>query len=168
MAVALLAHHGYEVVASTGKMKEHDYLRRLGASEVVGRDELAAGKERVLGPERWAGAIDCVGGATLAAVLRSLRYGGAVAASGLTGGSGLEMTVYPFIVRGVALLGVDSVATPIEDRRAVWATVPDELSNNLLDDMVDREIGLDGLANVLPEILGAGIRGRVLVHPGAA
>jgi acrylyl-CoA reductase (NADPH) len=168
MAVALLAHHGYEVVASTGKMKEHDYLRRLGASEVVGRDGLTADKGRVLGPERWAGAIDCVGGATLAAVLRSLRYGGAVAASGLTGGSGLEMTVYPFIVRGAALLGVDSVATPIAVRRATWATVADELPAGVVGGMVDREVDLYGLTRALGDILDGRVRGRVLVRPDPA
>jgi acrylyl-CoA reductase (NADPH) len=166
LAVAVLARHGYEVVASTGKADEHDYLRRLGATSVVGRDVLAVAEGRVLGPETWAGAVDCVGGATLAGVLRTVRYGGAVAASGLTAGPDLATTVYPFIVRGVALLGVDTVATPIEDRRAIWATVPDELPDELLEDMVDREIGLDGLTAVLPEILGAGIRGRVLVRPG--
>ncbi len=166
-AVAVLARHGYEVVASTGKTDEHDYLRQLGAARVVGRDVLAVAEGRVLGPEEWAGAVDCVGGATLAGVLRTVRYGGAVAASGLTAGSDLATTVYPFIVRGVALLGVDSVATPIEERRAVWATVADELPDDLLERMADREIGLDGLTTVLPEILGAGIRGRVLVRPGA-
>lgn len=165
MAVALLARHGYEVVASTGKVQEHDYLRRLGAADVVGRDDLLADEGRVLGPERWAGAVDCVGGATLAAVLRSLRYGGAVAASGLTGGSGLETTVYPFIVRGTALLGVDSVATPIAVRRATWATVADELPADLVGNMVDREVDLDQLDGALDEILAGQVRGRILVRP---
>ncbi|HVX22872.1 MAG TPA: acryloyl-CoA reductase [Acidimicrobiales bacterium] len=164
-AVALLARHGYEVVASTGKAAEHDYLRKLGAARVVGRDVADVAQGRVLGPEEWAGAVDCVGGGTLAGVLRTVRYGGAVTASGLTAGTDLPTTVYPFIIRGVALLGVDSVATPIGLRRELWATVPDELPGDLLDLMVDREIGLDGLAAVLPQVLGAEIRGRVLVNP---
>ena len=111
---------GYEVVASTGKTDEAPYLAGLGAAEVIGRDELLADPERVLGPERWAGAVDCVGGPTLAAVLRTLRYGAAVAASGLTGGNTFESSVYPFIVRAASLIGVDTVLTPIAERRAVW------------------------------------------------
>jgi len=167
MAVALLARHGYEVVASSGKAHERQYLVHLGAAEVVGRDELAAAEGRVLGPERWAGAVDCVGGATLAAVLRSLRYGGAVAASGLTGGTGLATTVYPFIVRGVALLGIDSVNTALAERRAMWATMGDEFDSELLEGMVAAEVGLDGLDSVLDDVLAARIRGRVLVRPAA-
>jgi len=164
-AVALLARHGYDVVASTGKVAEHDYLRRLGAARVVGRDVVDVAQGRVLGPEEWAAAVDCVGGAALAGVLRTVRYGGAVAASGLTAGTDLPTTVYPFIIRGVALLGVDSVATPIDLRRALWDTVAAELPEGVCDLMVDREIGLDGLADVLPRVLAAGIRGRVLVDP---
>jgi len=164
--VALLARHGYEVVASTGKDGEHDYLRRLGAAQVVGRDVVDVAEGRVLGPEQWAAAVDCVGGATLAGVLRTVRYGGAVAASGLTAGTALATTVYPFIIRGVALLGVDSVATPIDHRRALWATMADQFSDDVLDLMVDREIGLDGVAAALAEVLAAGVRGRVLVRPG--
>ena len=120
MAVVLAAARGYEVVASTGRTAEAPYLAGLGAAEVIGRDDLVVDPERTLGPERWAGAVDCVGGATLAAVLRSLRYGAAVAASGLTGGPALETSVYPFIVRNAALLGIDTVLTPIGERRAVW------------------------------------------------
>jgi len=166
MAVALLSGHGYEVVASSGKVHEHGYLRRLGAAQVIGRDELAGAGGRVLGPERWAGAVDCVGGPTLAAVLRSLRYGGAVAASGLTGGTGLDTTVYPFIVRGVSLLGVDSVNTAAAERRALWSTMADEFGAQQLDDMVAAEVGLDGLDAVLDDVLAAKVRGRVLVRPG--
>ncbi len=164
MAVAALAHQGYEVVASTGKEGEHDYLRELGASEVVGRDGVAdAG--RVLAGERWAGAVDCVGGDTLAAVLRSLRYGGAVAASGLTAGPALETTVYPFIVRGVSLLGVDSVQTPIDERRRVWATIDEMLPGPAVDATVAKEVGLHDLRGVLDDMLAARVRGRVLVRP---
>ncbi len=167
LAVSVLARHGYEVVASTGKADEHDYLRRLGAAQVIGRHDLGATDRRVLGPERWAGAIDCVGGATLAAVLRTLRYGAAVAASGLTGGSELATTVFPFIVRNNALLGVDSVATPIEQRRALWATIAHEFPAQVADSLVAREVGLDGLDAALAEILRGSVRGRILVRPGA-
>ena len=110
-AVALLAGRGYDVVASTGKTDERPWLVGLGASDVIGRGDLDVDPGRVLGPERFAGAVDCVGGPTLAQILRTLRYGAAVAASGLTGGSTLETTVFPFITRDVALLGVDTVST---------------------------------------------------------
>jgi acrylyl-CoA reductase (NADPH) len=166
MAVAALARQGYEVVASTGKAAEHDYLRSLGASDVVGRDGVAEAG-RVLSSERWSGAVDCVGGETLAAVLRALRYGGAVAASGLTAGPALETTIYPFIVRGVSLLGVDSVQTPIEERRRVWSTIEEMLPGTTVDAMVAKEVGLHELRGVLDDVLAARVRGRVLVKPAA-
>ncbi len=166
MSVALLASRGYQVVASTGKDGEHGYLVGLGAGEVVGRD-LGDDSGRVLGAERWAGAIDCVGGRTLADVLRSLRYGAGVAASGLTGGNALETSVYPFIVRGVALLGIDSVQTPLAERRAVWNQLAGAFADSLLDDMAAREIGLDALDSALSAITAGGVRGRILVRPGS-
>ncbi|HTZ10455.1 MAG TPA: zinc-binding dehydrogenase, partial [Acidimicrobiales bacterium] len=165
-AVAVLAGRGYEVVASTGKQDEHDWLRHLGAARVVGRDELDEGAGKVLGPERWAGAVDCVGGATLARVLRSLRYGAAVAASGLTGGSDLVTTVYPFITRNVALLGVDSVRTPGPQRRAVWARLGGDLRPAHLEAMVGAEVPLAGVGPVLADILEGRVRGRVVVAVG--
>lgn len=165
MAVALAAHQGFEVVASSGKAEEHQYLRHLGASDVVGRDDLGVAEGRVLGPERWAGAIDCVGGATLSQVLRTLRYGGAVAASGLVAGTELATTVYPFIVRNVSLLGIDSVATPIEQRRALWEDLSLHLPTELLEDIVARQIGLDQLPEALSEQMAGRTRGRVLLHP---
>jgi acrylyl-CoA reductase (NADPH) len=165
LAVAVLARHGYEVVASTGKAEEHGYLRRLGAASVIGRDELGADEGRVLGPQRWAGAVDCVGGKTLAAVLRTMVYGGAVAASGNTGGADLVTTVYPFIVRAVSLLGVDTVATPIEARRVTWVAMAEEFPPEMVEEMVEREIGLDSLTDALSEILRGGVRGRILVRP---
>ena len=118
----LLAAAVYEVVASTGKPEAAGHLKALGAAEVIGRlPEDPDAKPRPLGKTRWAGAVDCVGGATLADVLSTLKYGGAVAASGLTGGAGLNTTVMPFILRGVALLGIDSVQLPIDPRRALGA-----------------------------------------------
>jgi acrylyl-CoA reductase (NADPH) len=165
MAVSLLAARGYEVVASTGKRAEDAYLLGLGATEVIGRDDLHQDPERTLGPERWAGAVDCVGGPTLAAVIRSLRYGGAVAASGLTGGNTFESTVYPFIVRNAALIGVDTVQTPIAERRAVWDELATAWPVALLDGMVDEELDLDHLGPGLERILAGGVRGRLLVRP---
>ncbi len=165
MAVATLAHHGFEVVASSGKAHEHDYLRRLGASEIVGREDIVVDEGRPLGAERWAAAVDCVGGATLASVVRSLRYDGAVAASGLTAGAVLPLTVFPFILRNVALLGVDSVLTPIGRRRDVWTEMAAQFPAGLLDDVVEREIGLDGLPEALDQVIAGRVRGRVLVRP---
>jgi len=166
MAVALLGARGFEVVASTGKSDEAPYLRSLGAAEVIGRSDLEIDPGRTLGSQRWAGAVDCVGGTTLAAVLRTLRYGAAVAASGLTGGSDLATTVYPFIVRGVALLGIDTVETPIDERRSVWEDLATAFPAALLDDMVQAEIGLEGLDDALATIASGGVRGRILVRPG--
>jgi acrylyl-CoA reductase (NADPH) len=166
MAVALAAARGYEVVASTGRTAERPYLIGIGAAEVIGREDLVVDPGRTLGPERWAGAVDCVGGATLAAVLRTLRYGAAVAASGLTGGATLETSVYPFIVRNAALLGIDTVLTPVDERRAVWDELADWAPRDAVDALVEGEVGLDGLAPVLDDILAGRVRGRMLVRPG--
>ncbi|HVB92179.1 MAG TPA: acryloyl-CoA reductase [Acidimicrobiales bacterium] len=164
--VALLAHAGFEVVASSGKTTEHGYLEGLGASRVVGR-QFNADDGRTLGPQLWNAVVDCVGGPTLAQALRTLRYGGAVAASGLTGGDGLATTVYPFIVRGVALLGIDTVATPIAERRRLWVAMADEFPLARCDEMVSEEIGLEGLGDALARVGDASVRGRILVAPRA-
>ncbi len=164
-AVALLSHEGFEVVASSGKTAEHDYLRSLGASRVVGR-QFTEDDGRTLGPQLWAGVVDCVGGMALAEALRTVRYGGAVAASGLTGGNDLATTIYPFIVRGVALMGIDTVTTPIEERRALWADMADAFPLGHCEEMVNEEIGLDGLTAALDRVLDAAVRGRILVSPG--
>ena len=163
-AVALLAHNGFEVVASSGKTAEQDYLKELGASRVVGR-QFTEDDGRTLGPQMWGAVVDCVGGTALAEALRTVRYGGAVAASGLTGGNDLTTTVYPFITRGVALLGIDTVATPIEERRALWSDMADTFPMQHCDDMVNEEIGLDGLTAALDSVLDAAVRGRILVAP---
>ena len=157
---------GYEVVASTGRTAERAYLIGLGAAEVIGRDDLVVAPGRTLGPERWAGAVDCVGGATLAAVLRTLRYGGAVAASGLTGGTAFETSVYPFIVRDVALLGIDTVLTPIAERRAVWVDWRPRSPPRSLDALVEGEVDLTGCPPC-STILAGRVRGRMLVRPAA-
>jgi len=164
-AVALLSKAGFEVVASSGKTTEHDYLKSLGAAQVVGR-QFTEDDGRTLGPQLWAGVVDCVGGMALAEALRTVRYGGAVAASGLTGGNDLATTVYPFIVRGVALLGIDTVATPIEERRALWADMADAFPLEHCEEMVNEEIGLSGLTAALDRVLDGAVRGRILVAPG--
>jgi len=163
-AVAVLANAGFEVVASSGKTAELDYLKSLGASQVVGR-QFVEDDGRTLGPQLWAAVVDCVGGAALAQALRTVRYGGAVAASGLTGGNDLTTTVYPFIVRGVALLGIDTVATPIAERRALWTDMAESFPLDHCEDMVNEEIGLDGLTEALDHVLDAAVRGRILVNP---
>ncbi len=163
-AVALLAHAGFEVVASTGKASEHAYLTQLGASRVVGR-QFTAADGRTLGPELWGGVVDCVGGSALAEALRTVRYGGAVVASGLTGGHELATTVYPFIVRGVALLGIDTVATPIAARRMLWHDMANEFPLLHCEDMVDTEIGLADVTSALARAMDAAVRGRILVAP---
>ena len=163
-AVALLASSGYEVVASTGKADEQQRLMDLGAARVIGRDALDEAPNRTLGPELWAGAIDCVGGHTLALVLRTLRSGAAVAASGLTGGAGLETTVYPFVVRGVALLGVDAVETPDERRSAAWKRLADGISANTLAKITSQEVSLESLGAALDDVIANRVTGRIVVR----
>ncbi len=164
MAVALLAHRGYEVTASTGRMEEESYLRALGARRVIHRDEVIDTGPRTLGPERWAGAIDCVGGSTLAAILRTLNYGAAVAASGLTGGSTFETTVYPFIVRAVRLIGIDAVETPAALRADVWNELGASFPTATLGLLTADEVELDALPGTLQAILAGQIRGRTMVR----
>lgn len=163
-ALAILADRGYEVWAATGKPDEAARLRALGASGILTRDEVTA-EGRPLDAERWAGAVDAVGGATLPYVLRTLRHGAAVAASGNAGGAKLETTVFPFILRGVALLGMDSVPVPIARRRALW--------DRLATDLRPRELGvhatevtLDELDGALDAIVAGSARGRWVVRVG--
>jgi acrylyl-CoA reductase (NADPH) len=154
------------VVASSGKASERAYLHGLGASRVIGREDLLSDGTRVLGEPTWAGAVDCVGGATLAGLLRSTRYGGAVVATGLTAGPTVETTVYPFIVRHVALLGVDTVTTPIGERRALWSEMASAFPAETLDSFVAREIELGELTEALDGMLASQGRGRTLVRLG--
>jgi acrylyl-CoA reductase (NADPH) len=161
-AVSILAARGYEVVASSGK-DARDYLEALGASEIVGRDDVA-GDGKPLGKQRWAAAVDSVGGAVLAGVLTQIRYGGAVAASGLTAGVKLETTVMPFILRSVALLGIDSVAASMDERAELWRRLAEDLRPAQLDDAITHEIGLDELEPALDAILEGGLTGRTVVR----
>jgi putative YhdH/YhfP family quinone oxidoreductase len=162
VAVSILSRLGYEVAASTGKADAEGWLRELGATEVVDRDALIEAASRPLERQRWAGAVDCVGGATLAAVLPAVRYGGAVAASGLTGGPGLKTTVMPFILRAVALLGVDSVGVEIGRRREVWQRLAGDLRPDL-ERLAAEEIGLAEVPDAFVRILEGKMRGRTLV-----
>jgi acrylyl-CoA reductase (NADPH) len=160
-AVDILAARGYEVVASSGK--DPAWLKELGAAEVISREDAAGDASRPMEKTRWAGCVDCVGGDVLAGVIRSLRYGAPVAACGNTGGVKLPMTVLPFILRGVRLLGVDSVQTPIEARRATWKRLAGDLRPPHLDDAISREITLDDLDETLTAILKGEVRGRTIV-----
>ena len=162
LAVDMLAGRGYEVVASTGKRDAEEFLRGLGAASVISREDVVGDASRPLARSVWAGAVDCVGGAVLSGVLRGLNYGAAVAASGNTGGIALEdATVLPFILRAVALVGIDSAQTPIGDRIETWARIAGDLRPNHLD---AREIGLDDLDGALTAILRGENRGRTIVR----
>ena len=161
-AVAILADRGYEVWAMTGKADEHDWLRTLGAVGFLGREDASA-EGRPLESERWAGAVDAVGAATLPYVLRTLRRGGAVAACGNASGPALVTTVFPFILRGNALLGMDSVAMPIAARRELWARLATDLRPRALGERV-AEVTLENLTPALDAILAGGARGRWVVR----
>lgn len=161
-AVALLAKAGFRVAASTGKSDSVDYLTRLGATEIIDRSELSElGKP--LQKERWAGAVDAVGGNTLANVCAQTCYRGAVAACGLAESPKLPLTVMPFILRGVALLGVDSVMAPIAPRLAAWQRLATDLDKRLLDDDLVTEVSLSEAIDAAPDVLAGKIRGRLLV-----
>ena len=164
VAIALLASAGWHVIASTGRMAEEDYLRGLGASEVVDRATLA-GTPRPLAKERWAAGVDSVGSATLANVLSMTRTGGAVAACGLAGGADLPGSVMPFILRGIALLGVDSVMAPRAKRIEAWGRLAKELDLDSLDRMTTT-IGLDAVQDAAARIVAGQVRGRTVVEVG--
>ena len=162
-AVSMLAARGHQVTAVTGKADAQEWLRSLGATDVVDRAAVSD-TTRPLQTEIWAGAVDCVGGDVLAHVVSSLRYGAAVAASGNTAGTALRTTVFPFILRGVALLGVDSVQYPIEQRRKVWQRLAGDLMPPELNRLAAKEVTLDGVPEALSRVLAGGARGRTLVR----
>jgi len=161
IATILLAARGYSVAAITGRPTEADYLRELGAATIVDRSELS-GKVRPLAKERWAGAIDVAGSTILANLLASIRYGGAVAACGLAAGMDLPATVAPFILRGVSLLGVDSVMAPRSKRLAAWAGLARDLDMDRLAKMTN-EIALADVIGTAPDFLAGKVRGRIVV-----
>lgn len=164
VAIALLAKLGFAVHAVTGRPQEADFLKGLGASEIVERKELA-GPVRPLAKERWVGGIDAVGSTTLANLLSMIRYGGAVAACGLAGGMDLPASVAPFILRGVCLYGIDSVMCPLDRRREAWKRLECDVDRQKLA-MITREIGLPDVFGVAPEILAGQVRGRIVVKIG--
>ena len=166
MAISMLAKRGYTVAASTGKQSEHTYLKELGASDILSREEVSAESNRPMEKERWAGSVDTVGGATLAYLIRTTRYGGSIAACGLTGGTTLNTTVFPFILRAVNLLGIDSVFCPMELRRELWQHMATDLKPPQLDSMI-HEVTLDKLPQVTASLLKGGVRGRTVVRLGS-
>ena len=165
VAVALLAKAGYTVAASTGRPAQHDYLRGLGATTIVDRAELATAG-RPLDKERWAAAIDTVGSQTLATVLAQTRYGGAVAACGLAGGNDLPTTVLPFILRGVSLLGVDSVMCPTSRRQRAWERIGTDLDTAALDGLTTIE-PFGKVPELAAAIIAGEVRGRVVIDIAA-
>ncbi|MGE7664507.1 NADPH:quinone oxidoreductase family protein [Ureibacillus composti] len=162
-AVSILATLGYQVEASTGKESEQEYLQKLGATSIVSRDEVYDGKIRALGKQKWAAAVDPVGGEPLAALLSQIQYGGSVAVSGLTAGTKLPTTVFPFILRGVNLLGIDSVYCPMETRLKVWSRLATDFKPANLEELTQLEVTLEQLPEFLPTLLKGQARGRILV-----
>jgi putative YhdH/YhfP family quinone oxidoreductase len=161
LAVDCLARLGYDVVAATGKADRHEYLRELGAREVIPRG--IPGDGQPVGQPQWAGAVDPVGGETLAALLRTLKYGGAVANCGLTGGADVQTSVMPFIFRGVKLLGIDSVQCPMPRRQEVWRRLAGDMRPAHLP-RVAREVTLDDLDGVFAALLSGSAAGRTVVR----
>jgi len=161
VATAVLSKLGHHVIASTGRTSEADYLKSLGAAEVIDRAELS-GPAKPLAKERWAGGIDSVGSTTLANLLSMTKYRGAIAACGLAAGMDLPSSVAPFILRGVCLLGIDSVMCPIEPRRAAWSRLASDMDHGKLAD-ITHEIGLEEVIAAGGRILAGEVRGRIVV-----
>jgi acrylyl-CoA reductase (NADPH) len=161
VATAVLSKLGFPVIASTGRLSEADYLRGLGAAEVIDRSELS-GPAKPLAKERWAGGVDSVGSTTLANLLSMTKYAGAIAACGLAAGMDLPTSVAPFILRGVCLLGIDSVMCPIELRKTAWSRLASDLDRTKLTD-ITHEIGLNHVIDAGAKILAGQVRGRIVV-----
>ncbi|RSK25797.1 acryloyl-CoA reductase [Bacillus sp. HMF5848] len=162
IAVSILAKRGYHVVASTGKNSQRDYLHNIGATDIIHRDEVYGEKIKPMDTQLWAGAVDPVGGKTLAAVLSKIHYGGSVAVSGLTGGADVATTVFPFILRGVNLLGIDSVYCPMDIREVLWERMGADLKPNTLD-LIKQVVPFDELPAALGKILKGESLGRMVV-----
>ncbi|MGH6882267.1 MDR family oxidoreductase [Hypericibacter sp.] len=162
VAVAVLAKLGYKVVASTGRAETHDYLKSLGAAEIIDRASIATPSGKPMDSERWAGCVDAVGGSTLANVLANLKYGCGAAACGLAGGTKLETTVIPFLLRGVNLLGIDTVMCPMDRRKEAWARLASDLPADKIDAMIQKATLAD-LPKLGADILAGKVRGRVVV-----
>jgi acrylyl-CoA reductase (NADPH) len=166
VAIAILAERGYRVVASSGRPELTDYLKGIGAAEIIDRQVLAAPSKKPMEAERWAGAVDSVGGDTLAGVIRSLASGGSVAACGVAGGPAVNTTVFPFILRGVNLLGIDSVRVPNVTRVALWLAIARELPLGFLDSMIEVH-PLEEYHSLGERILAGQTRGRIVVDVNA-
>lgn len=163
-AVAILSKLGYDVEASTGKESEHEFLKSLGAKSVISREEaVSAGRPKSLAKQRWIAAVDPVGGESLASILSQIKLGGQVAVSGLTGGTSLPTTVYPFILRGVDLLGIDSAYCDYETRKEVWNRLASDYKPDRLEDFIYKEVTLEELPNAFPILLKGQAKGRILV-----
>ena len=162
-AVSILSTLGFNVEASTGKESEQAYLKKIGANTIVSREEVYDGKVRALGKQKWAAAVDPVGGEPLASLLSQIQYGGSVAVSGLTAGTKLPTTVFPFILRGVNLLGIDSINCPMETRVKIWNHLATDFKPKNLEELIQQEVTLDHLPEVFPTLLKGQARGRILV-----
>jgi acrylyl-CoA reductase (NADPH) len=167
IAVSLLAALGYRVAAATGRPQLRDYLEGLGAADLIERAALAVKPSRPLDRERWAGAVDAVGGNTLATILTQLKYRASVAACGLAGGSDLPATVIPFLLRGVNLLGIDSVMCPRDERVEAWDRLARDLPLGQLE-AVTELVPLARLPELAPRILKGAVRGRIVVDVNAS
>lgn len=163
-AVSMLAGLGYEVHASTGKAAEHEYLLSLGAAQVLPREALSAADGKPLQKQLWAAAVDPVGGKVTPYLLSTVKYGGSVALSGMTAGNAVSTSVFPFILRGVNLLGIDSVYCPMPVRKHVWQRLASDWKPANLESMINREVGLKEIPQAMEDILASRIHGRVLVN----
>lgn len=166
-AVAFASKLGYLPIAATRSMQHREWLTALGASEVIPISEIDVQGGRQLGQQRWDGAVDCVGGHVLQEILKTLKYGAAVAASGLVENAQLSTTVYPFITRANSLLGIDCVNMPPEQRDFTWREIATLCTELNLEQFVDTEVSLDGISSSISRILAGNTRGRVLVHPAS-
>lgn len=163
LAVAILAKAGFHVTAATGKLTETDYLKELGAARVIERSDVLEGSERPMMKPRWAGVVDCIGGETLSAAIKASKYDGVVTCCGLVGSADLPVNVFPFILRGIRLIGIDSAECPMARRMMVWQRLADEWKPGRLGEMVD-EVRLDGLEEKITGMLKGLLKRRVLVN----
>ncbi len=163
IAISILKNLGYTVAASTGKESEQAYLRELGADDILTREETTSESKRPLEKERWAGSVDAVGGVTLAYLLRTTRSGGSIASCGNTGGMNFSTTVFPFILRGINLLGIESVNCPMELRRQIWEHLASDYKPKHLLDLIGHEAPFVELPQALAAILKGGVRGRTII-----
>ncbi len=166
IGINILHKLGYTVAASTGKTSEQAYLKELGASEFLSREETSAESKRPMDKERWAGSLDSVGGSTLAYLIRTTAYNGSIASYGNTGGVNFSSTVFPFILRGINLLGIDSVHCPTELRHHLWQRLASDYKPDRLLDLISSEVPFEDLPQVLATILKGGIRGRTVIRIG--